>query len=185
MKRFALALISIFAFLSYAGAQNDDVVYFYGVDFSEVKVIAAAESEQDFAKAFSAINLLLLNEAEKYDFSRVLNKNVEVYPDQMVEKSLSNDYSAMKVYRYEEQTIDIADKIKSYKLPHESGTGFVIIARYLDKNTGTAAHHVVLFDIFTREIISQNKLVSEAGGFGLRNYWARTVYNLALRWSLF
>ena len=158
MKRFALALISIFAFLSYAGAQNDDVVYFYGVDFSEVKVIAAAESEQDFAKAFSAINLLLLNETEKYDFSRVLNKNVKVYSDQMVENSLSNDYSAMKVYRYEKQTINIADKIKSYKLPHELGVGFVIIAQYLDKNTGTASHYVVLFDIFTSQFYHELQL---------------------------
>ena len=185
MKRFVLTLISIFALVSYAGAKNDDLVYFYGVDFSEVKVIAAAESEQDFAKAFSGINLLLINEAEKYDFSRVLNLNVEVYPDLMIEKSLSNDYTGMKVYRYEDHTINIADKIKSYKLPHESGVGFIIIAQYLDKNTGTACHHVVLFDIFTREIIIQNKLVSEAGGFGLRNYWARTIYNLSLRWSLF
>lgn len=175
----------MFALLSHANAQNDDVVYFYGVDFSEVKVIAASESTQDFAKAFSGINLLLINEAEKYDFSRVLNKTVKVYADIMVEKSLSNDYSSMKVYRYEEHDIDVADKIKSYKLPQESGLGFIIIAQYLDKNKATASHYVVLFDIFTREIISKNKLMSEAGGFGLRNYWARTVYNLSLRWSLF
>ena len=185
MRKYLFLLTFIFALSFSAHAQNDNSVYFYGVDFSDVKVIAAVESEQDFATAFSGINLLLINEQDKYDFSRVMHKRLHVYPDNMIEESLSNDYSNMKVYRYQDNEIDINAKVKSYKLSQESGQGLVLIAQYLDKTHGTASYIAVLFDIATRQVISHNKLISKAGGFGLRNYWARTVYNLTLRESLF
>lgn len=56
MKRFAVILLSCIICSISVKAQDSDQVYFYGIDFSEVKVIAADESEHDFAEAFSAIS---------------------------------------------------------------------------------------------------------------------------------
>lgn len=185
MKRYITILISMLSFIFAANAQNDETLYFYGVDFSQVQVIAANETEQEFAKAFSGINFLLVSEREKYDFSKVMNQPVSAHPDHMIEQSLSNDYSAMKVYRYENSDIDVAKMVESYNFKQKSGQGLILIAVYLDKPAGSACYEAVLFDINTREILRQNRLTSLAGGFGLRNYWARTVYNLTLRESLF
>lgn len=185
MKRFALILFTFIICSISVIAHDSTQVYFYGIDFSEVKVIAADESEHDFAEAFSAINLLMLTEKEKYDFSKVLEQQVIPYPDVMIEQSRINDYSKMKLYRYQREDIDLLGKIKSYKLSHDSGIGLMLIACVLDKSTGLATYEAVLFDIETRELLNNNRVTAKAGGFGLRNYWARTVYNLTLRETLF
>ena len=44
--------------------------YVYGVDYTQAKVFAADESIADFTKAFEGINMLLLSESDKYDFTR-------------------------------------------------------------------------------------------------------------------
>jgi hypothetical protein len=35
-----------------------------------------------------------------------------------------------------------------------------------------------MFDIATRDIVAEEEVVGYAGGFGLKNYWARTVFNI-------
>lgn len=185
MKKTGLLLMFCVLYCLSLKAQDTIKVYFYGIDFSEVKVVAADETEKDFAAAFSSINLLLLTEQEKYDFSKVLQMNVVPYPDSMIEQSTYNDYSEMMVYRYQRDTINLSEKIQSYKLPHDSGVGFILIACVLDKSTGTATYEAVLFNVATRELMNNSRVTTKAGGFGLRNYWARTVYNLTLRKSLF
>jgi len=37
---------------------------------------------------------------------------------------------------------------------------------------------LIAFDIATRKILSKREVSGKAGGFGLRNYWAGSVYNI-------
>lgn len=53
-----------------------------------------------------------------------------------------------------------------------------MIATLLDKSTNKATYKVVLFDVETRKILKEKEFTSKAGGFGLRNFWARTIYTL-------
>ena len=55
--------------------------------------------------------------------------------------------------------------IRAYKLPHQSGRGIVLIAWVLNK-------------IQTRKILFNSEVVGDAGGAGLRNYWANSVYSI-------
>lgn len=181
MKKFFIAICAALAAVSASDVYAGENVYFYGVDFSEVKVVGAAETEAEFAKAFAGINMLLVSEQEKYDFSRAVGSYVIPYPDMMIEQSRTNDYSGMLVYHYVNPEIDIEGKIQSYRLSQDSGVGMVLIARVLDKPRATATYEAVLFDVATREVLQKVQVSSNARGFGLRNYWAGSVYSLTKR----
>lgn len=55
--------------------------------------------------------------------------------------------------------------------------GLVLIATTLDKGNGIGYYTAVLFDPATQEVILQMDMAGKPGGFGLRNYWAGSVYN--------
>jgi hypothetical protein len=78
-----------------------------------------------------------------------------------------------------------AEIVRNYELPQTEGTGIVMIANFLDKPNARATYDIVVFDIATRKILQEKEVIGEAGGFGLRNYWARTVYNIIEKTKLY
>ena len=72
---------------------------------------------------------------------------------------------------------------RNYSIEEKSGNGFIVIATLLDKSANKASYKVVLFDIETREILKEKEFTSKAGGFGLRNFWARTIYTLTKKFN--
>ena len=44
---------------------------------------------------------------------------------------------------------------------------------------------LLFFDIATRDILQKREVKGYAEGFGLRNYWARTVYNIIKRTKIY
>ena len=178
MKKLLLIFACIFS-ISMLHAQSGEKYYVYGVDFTHVKVCAAEESVEQFAQAFEGINMLLITEPVKYDFSFMLDSyRTTLSLDPMMKLLSSCDYSDLKTYDREFPEIDCAQCVKSYDLPQTEGMGVVLIAKLLDKPNKLAIYNVVLFDIATREIIAQEEVAGYAGGFGLRNFWARSVYNV-------
>lgn len=180
MKKFLLIVACIFS-ISILHAQGDTKYYVYGVDFTHAKVYAAEESVEQFAQAFEGINMLLITEPEKYDFSFMLDSyRTTLSLDPMMKLLSSCDYSDLKTYDREFPEIDCAQCVKSYDLPQTEGMGVVLIAKLLDKPNKLAIYDVVIFDIATRDIVAEEEVVGYAGGFGLKNYWARTVYNILI-----
>ena len=49
----------------------------------------------------------------------------------------------------------------------------VFVVDLLDKNAVNASMWVTFFSLSTKKVIFTEQLAGEAGGFGLRNYWAR------------
>lgn len=180
MKKLLFIIACIFS-ISILHAKDIKTCYVYGVDFTHAKVYAAEESVEQFAQAFEGINMLLITEPEKYDFSFMLDSyRTTLSLDPMMKLLSSCDYSDLKTYNREFPEIDCAQCVKSYDLPQTEGMGVVLIAKMLDKPNRLAIYNVVLFDIATREIIAQDEVAGYAEGFGLRNYWARTVYNILI-----
>lgn len=180
MKKLLFIIACIFS-VSILHAQGDTKYYVYGVDFTHAKVYAAEESVEQFAQAFEGINMLLITEPEKYDFSFMLDSyRTTLSLDPMMKLLSSCDYSDLKTYNREFPEIDCAQCVKSYELPQTEGMGVVLIAKLLDKPNKLAIYDVVIFDIATRDIVAEEEVVGYAGGFGLKNYWARTVYNILI-----
>ena len=83
MKKLLLIIACVLSFTTLF-AQNSTKYYVYGIDFSHAKVFAAEESVEQFSNAFQAINLLLVTEAEKYDFSKLIGRRPKVVIDPMM-----------------------------------------------------------------------------------------------------
>lgn len=175
-KTLLLLFVCLLASLSIK-AQSERIIV-YGIDFSQVRVCGADESVEKFAGAFNGINNLLITEPEKYDFSRMFKKRVVVDIEPMINKLSTSDFSDFFVYSPSIEDIDISSIIEGYDISQSEGVGAVLIARLLDKSAEKAVYELVVFDIETRKIVHQRQVTGEAGGFGLRNYWACSVYNV-------
>ena len=182
MKRILIAvalLLGVCPAQAQMGVAASDKIIMYGVDYSRVKTIGVTESESALVEAFVGINELLLSQPEKYDCSPLVRKPLTVDIGPMCRRIRHADYSAMKLYRQDSDCLlDVAEIVADYLLPDTEGHGMVFIAELLDKGYRSAIYHVVEFDIATREVISDWKVETPAGGFGLRNYWANTVYQI-------
>ena len=177
MKKLLFMLLCALSVTS-LNAHPNEKFYVYGIDYSYAKVYAANESVEQFAKAFENINMLIVTEPEKYDFSRIIGKRVHVVIEPMLKVLQSCDYHNLKSLNSTYKEPQYATIIKNYNIPQTEGIGVVLIAKLLDKPISTASYELITFDIKTREILSKKEVSGRAGGFGLRNYWALSVYNI-------
>ena len=183
MKKKILSSILFLFCVLFSHAQTTEPVYIYGIDFSSVKVYAADETVEQFKNAFEGINILLAKEAKKYDFSNIVGDNCKLKLDMILKLTEGSDFSSIKTFDKDIEPINTSEKIKNYSIEEKSGNGFIVIATLLDKSANKASYKVVLFDIETREILKEKEFTSKAGGFGLRNFWARTIYTLTKKFN--
>lgn len=188
MKKMLLSALGIMLSVAVVNAQNKgDLHYVYGVDFSEVKVAGAKETETNemFAQVFIGINALLVSEPEHYSFSRLLGENVAMVVEPMYQKLEACDYVDLKLRAPVIPKIDVASVVKGYVLPQTSGYGVVLIAKLLDKISDKAFYDLVVFDIATRNVLIKQEVSGNAGGFGLRNFWAASVRDVLQKTKLY
>jgi len=164
---------------------SDISITFFGLDFSKAKIIGIEKfkppqkSEQYY---FEAWNHLLLSEVHKYDVRRAFMKQTVVYafdPVQQRNKKIRRDdfISRRAPKNFSKQDLQkLIDAYDTQKVEGKYGLSLVVHSfnRYQEKGY----LYIVFFDIQTKEILFYEKMVGEAGGFGFRNYWARTFYNV-------
>lgn len=167
----AFCLLSTAAFAS----NPDSQYYFYGIDFSHMKVYGAAEPEVDFERSVGGINMLFKIEPNKYNVSKMFKQKYELCIDYMIEYNKSADFSNIKVSTPSIEMLNIDEIIAAYELPHKSGKGAIIITRMLNKAGEVGIFNIVVFDVETRVIERCVTVEGEPGGYGLRNYWASSV----------
>ena len=180
MKRLLFFLVCIMGF-SFSNAQiSGEKFYCYGIDYSYVKVFGAKESPLQLEEAFKEINYLLISQRNKYDFSNMVNTHVEIDIEPMLEKLTKNDYQDIKLYRSDFQIFDFdcSEIVKEYDLQENAGIGIVLIAKLLNKDKKIGTYYVVMFDIASRDIVYCKEVDGKASGFGLRNFWAFSVYHI-------
>ena len=173
---------------------SDVQFYWLGVDFSHVKLIG------DFAEFISAgdknaveirnryfpkWNNLILAEPSKYDIKGMLRKGELVYEIGMISNLNANapieDMEAYNNPKYSRD--DIAKWVESYPTEEVSvstnkAIGIVFIAEALNKSSVEAYYHFVAMNLNTKEILIHDRLRGEPAGFGLRNYWAGSIYKV-------
>ncbi len=174
MKRLILLALCAFGFLS---LNAQDRYFVYGVDYSVAKVYGAEESASDFKDAFIGINKLLVDEAKKYDFSKVVGTRVFVKVDPMIRKLSNIRFSNLISGNPYYDNINYSSIINRYKLAETKGVGVVMIAKILNKKDNEGVYQLILFDIASRKILAQKEVKGKPKGFGLRNFWAGSVYD--------
>lgn len=179
-----IILLSILFVSVFAHAQNKEAqksfndIYFFGVDYSKVKVLGSIESPAQFKSAFMEINDLFYNEEKKYNVTKYFRKVV-----------VSNSFSAVinRIGAMSEEEIKssdpdyeisrstLEDMIKTLPVKETEGVGLVIIAEKLDKSQLKGYYHIVYFDIKTRDLIDTWRANGKPRGFGVRNFWAGSI----------
>ncbi len=190
MKKLILILALVLYFAPTAFSQNVTNIFnlssctWYGLDFSKVKLIGSEGFNDTQAikdQFFSSWNYLVLNEPEKYNIGKAFNKqNVDYYLDVINERNklpeIDDLVTADNNYSISED--EVKSIISEYRSEGKSGMGIVFIMESFNKYIEEGTMWVTFFDIESRKVLFADKLSGKAGGFGFRNYWAKTYYNV-------
>lgn len=154
-------------------------ITFYGIDYSQVRVYGAQESPSQFKVAFGEINELFLSQPKKFDVSKFTGKQVEAVSLETVNlingKINVHDIETTQS-NYTLDAAQITKAIQQLPIAQKPGVGMVLVAKLLSKVTNYGSYQAVYFNTETKEIIDSTPLNGKAGGFGLRNFWAGSVY---------
>lgn len=176
-------------------ALTADQMTWFGIDYSYVKLIgsfsqfgdAGVLDEDDIRKKyFPAWNNIIVKEESKYDLKGAFRKNEVNYKLAMLEKinAATSNASMVSIEESDRNHLNaekIASIVAKYPLAKESGIGLVFIAESLDKNIEEGNYYVTFFDIATKKVLMVKRMTGKAGGFGVRNYWARSFYNVIVQ----
>jgi hypothetical protein len=191
MLLFAILTLGMCAFAGNKAARNAlasvDKVVWAGVDYSQARLIGPGQFVNPnaiFPGMLEAWNQLVLQERMGFlekelrkpvvaDIAGVTEINKSASGSQIVKAPGASD----TIRDSHITTDDIARAVRSYKLENKSGVAVVFIVDRLVKldKKGEGAVYVVAFDIGTREVLSSERIVGRATGFGFRNYWFRIV----------
>jgi len=158
---------------------------FVGLDFSQAKMVGT-EGFRDPGKIqgyyFGALNGLFMSEMNKYDVKRAFKKSDMDYDFAVVEPGNDEvDFMDMVTNKLpksfsDERVQSIVNKYDTKGMQAKYGLSFIVHS--FNKYQERAYIYVVIFDAKSKKVLFSNKMSGEAGGFGFRNYWARTVYNI-------
>lgn len=177
MKKIAVSIFTLLISTICVAQSNEGneklVVDFYGVDFSTVNVIGAGETDEKFLDAFEGINGLMLSEPKKYNVGKFLDLDVASTDIsdaiKQIDKLEDVDFKNRK-----QEKISLKKILNAY--PSTDGNVLIIIAKELNKGRNMGHFMAVIFDGESKEIISKANFSGKAGGFGLRNFWAGSLY---------
>ena len=166
---------------------SDVKIYWLGVDFSHVKLIGdfsefSGSGEKSTVQIrdqyFPKWNYLILSEPDKYDIKGMLRKGEVIYDIDMLMKINSTAaLENMETYNTPYYTVDsIKNFIAEYDYKNKDGIGVFFLAESLNKSSEEAYFHFVAVNMNTNEILIHERLRGEPRGFGLRNYWAGSMY---------
>jgi hypothetical protein len=180
--------LSIYSFSLFAQNKIPSIneINFYGVDFSQAKLWGLKEDPSIIKNGLCRINQLFISESKKYDVATCMRKKVvnycltstnrnneEMDIDKMTASSNGNEFSESQ----------IQEIISGLSCEENEGTGLVFIAEELNKPDKKAFYRVVFFDEKSKEILYAQRVSTTPSGFGVRNYWAGSVYQLMKDWK--
>lgn len=161
-------------------------VVWLGIDFTQVKLFGdlGTVGEDELIPLFNSINRLIISERSKYDFAAALRKNDIPFDLEMVTRLNSSidperiiSYSSTEEKRRLNEDV-LSMLVRQYSVANNDGIGLVFFMEALDKRTERASMWVTFFNLADRNILFTEWMSGTAGGFGFRNHWARTVYEV-------
>lgn len=185
MKKIIL-LLSVLCAYSTVSSQSllkSDEIIWAGIDFSNAKLIGSGgfnDPEKIVDYYYDEWNRLVVREADKYDVAKFYKKDKSINDFSVVDERNDmpdpDEVVTNEAYGFDENTL--ADIVSNYNLEeYNSGLGLVYVVESFNKLEEHAKLNVVFFDIATQDILWSKQYMIKPGGFGFRNYWARTIYD--------
>lgn len=189
MKRIILLLIGLsiltasWAEDACAFYQNEEATW-YGIDFTRVQLVGPDFSDPKAIKDrwFNSWNNLILSESDKYDLKSFFEKDSIHYNlTAVTERNKSVDENTLVTLNTRDveplSREDVDEIVAAFPFEEKEGYGILLVADILNKINEHGYYHLVFVDLSSKEILLAEKVSGKAGGFGFRNYWARTYYN--------
>jgi hypothetical protein len=169
-----------------ADISNRDVpAVWLGLDFTEARLIGDIGANENDIKdrIVNDINQLIVNEAKKYDidgalkksgvkaelgFTYEMNKKMD---EKKLKSSNESDYTRLNKEMIEKM-------VAKYDFKDQKGLGVLFIVEAMNKSKDKAAIWVTWIDMSSKKVLQTERKEGKAGGFGFRNFWARSAYEV-------
>ncbi len=163
---------------------NVDVpITYYGVDFSKGHYFGEIGTVDinEMIDLTNKINELIVKEASKYNIAEAIQRTeMSTKTDLTLTQNASIDTKKFIVFGKDDDRLS-EDKIKKaiskYSISGK-GIGIVFMVDIMDKSTAQTTIWVTFFNEGNKKLLFTEKLSGKAGGFGFRNYWARSFYGI-------
>ncbi len=160
-------------------------ILWVGINFSKAKF---TRNGFDFTQEimqhyFHEWNMLILNDQKKYDIRMSFRKPVMEYNLSTITK-LNKTVKIGELITRNIGTKDVYsdDRMVEYlsglSLPKTLPFALMFVVESFDASVKTAAIWVTITKTDTQEVVLCEKFLKKPAGFGTRNYWARTFYNV-------
>lgn len=197
MKKITLtfAILLITGVATYVSAQHNRADIFkvseitwFGLDFSNIRLIGPEGFTDPKAIKevyFLEINNLVRLEPDKYDLKKIFSKqSVNINLDVARERIKLADENTMVLEtgaKYQLDETAVKSIVAEYDITGNEGIGCVFIMETFEKASETGSMWVTFFDSSSKEVLLTERMSAKAGGFGWRNYWAKTFYNVLVQ----
>lgn len=164
---------------------NEHEILWVGINFSKAKFTRDGfnYTQEIMHHYFHEWNLLIINDQKKYDVRMSFRKPMMQYDLSSTTKiNKSTRLSNMLTKRIDIQDVlnegQICEYVRTVEYPKTMKYALTFIVESFDTSTKTASIWVVLIKTESNEAVLCEKFLKKPSGFGARNYWARTFYNV-------
>jgi len=189
MKKYVFLLILFAGLLGKTATGQDGIpesLTWFGLDYTQVKFIGSSSDFSDLNNIqnsiFAAWNGLFLSEQSKYDLRAAFGvPEVSYEMDRAIERSSNRNMdNIVQTGPWELGKEELAQVMKAYidKSGGEDRVGAMFIMETLNKLDKRSTMWLVVFNVGTGKIHHLKRYSGAPGGFGFRNYWARSYYNV-------
>jgi hypothetical protein len=160
-------------------------VKFLGIDFSGAYLVAPKDTWQvDAVEAWmQSVNDLMLQEPAKFRVANAIGRtSVENHIEIANARNALLNTEELLVFDNQNLNLlkekDIALIINEYDFKGLSGIGVMFNVESFNKFTGFGNVWVTFINLNTRQVLFTELMQGRARGFGLRNYWAYTIFEI-------
>ncbi|RMG31112.1 MAG: hypothetical protein D6730_01705 [Bacteroidetes bacterium] len=169
---------------------SDTEIVFLGLDFTHCNFVGSETEDftnpQDIVKRIIPNwNNLFITEKEKYDLAKTFRKQAFEY-DLSYVRDRNAEIDFLKIVTENESDAthlseeDVARIIRGYRADVPQDIALVFIVESLDKFAPQGNYWITFFNPHNNQVIFTRRMSGKPGGIGMRNYWARTYYNVLL-----
>lgn len=162
-----------------------------GLDFSQAKFMGPASqfkdageiSNEEFRDKYTVSwNQLFIDEQKKFNVAEMVHHPDVKYALEVTAKVNGNiKREIFGASPNDFKTLDekkIGDLVSKYDFQGKTGTGVLIFVEGMSKGMGEAGGWVTMVEMKTKKVLLTTYKVGKAGGFGFRNYWAKSWANM-------
>lgn len=163
---------------------NKEIMWL-GIDFSKAVL---TKNGFDFPvdvlyRYFNDWNMLVISDQKKYDIRMAFRKPMMHYDLSFITKKnksvklsqLMVEHTTIRNQFSEEQ---IVKYVKELSMPTQTRFSLLLLVESFDQKSKTATIWVIIIENESSEVALCEKFMEAPSGFGLRNYWGRTFYNI-------